>query len=196
MQVSDIISIFTLSVTVAGFYITYKLMKKEYSLAIINEKNILAANELKEALNHAYDLLISYMEYTVRKDEASLKRFHKMREKIQLLVVRHGSNNTMKIWSYFSYNLMPEDGSDFMIHENSNYYIIAVLLLLIVQLKYDIYGLKISTKYIFLTLFGNDILKGNEELFRNVMDYNNELIEKLGLDHCYIENRNRADIWC
>lgn len=48
----------TICITVIGFVLTYKALKKEYKLAIINQKNINAATALEDTLKKAYQLLL------------------------------------------------------------------------------------------------------------------------------------------
>ena len=50
-------------VTIIGFVITYRCLKKEYSLAIFKEKSLYATKEIKEALDLSYDLFWAYADY-------------------------------------------------------------------------------------------------------------------------------------
>ena len=183
-QIGDLINLFSTLITVLGFVITYKCLKKEYNLAIIKEKNLYATNEMKDALNPSYELLWTYMRafaYGIelksecnnqKKFIGEAKKFRALRDELGKMIVKFGSLKSVKLWTHFEHNIISigdENGSVITEHENSNYYIISVLILIIAQIKYDIYGLELSPKYIFLSLFSQEITEMND-FFDNIIE--------------------------
>lgn len=185
---SDFIS---LLVTVFGFIITYFSLKKEYNLAIIKEKNLHATNEMKETLDFSFSFLDSYMKSIVKAMEfqnnknsenrkefkESAKEFHDLKKKLNDMILKCGSLQSVKIWSYFEHNFSEILGE----HDNNNHYVIAILTIIIAQIKYDIYGIKVSPIYIILSLFPKD-MGDNKIFFINQQKFINEIVDNLHLD--------------
>lgn len=65
-RTGDFINIMSILITLIGFIVTYKCLKKEYNLAIIKEKNLYATNEMKETLDFSFLLLNYYMKAIVK----------------------------------------------------------------------------------------------------------------------------------
>lgn len=199
-QMNDIISLLSTLITVLGFFITYKCLKKEYSLAIKKEKTLYATNEMKEALEVSHELLWTYMRMFAYKIELEkdfsvqerllkeVKRFAELRERLGKMIINFGTMESVKLWAYFEHNFLSmtdSNGSIFSKHEYNNYYIMSVLILIVVQIKYDIYGLKLSPKYLFLSLFTQEMVETNG-FFDKVIEYNNEIVKKMNLDKSFI----------
>ena len=200
LEFDNIVSLFSVLVTIVGFFITYSLLKKEYSFAILKEKNIKAADEMKETLDTSFQLLLLYInlhKYTIKEtiDKKSFDRdkrnLSEYREKLTYSILKYGSLNSVKLWTHIEYNLISigvgENDVPFVQHENNNHYIIATLMLLISQIKYDLYGLESSPEYILLSQFGG-LTKTYGDFYKNIKNYNNELVDKLSLSDFLLIN--------
>lgn len=71
--------------------------------------------------------------------------------------------------------------SVFLNPDKNSYYILSTLLILISQIKYDLYEIKMSPQFILLSTFGY-LADTDTELFKTIIQFNNEVIKKLNLD--------------
>lgn len=140
-EVSDIISFISIIVTAIGFVFTYLGLKREYSLAIIKEKNLHATKEMKATLDFSFLFLDSYMKSIVKameyqNDKKSktekefkelAKEFRNLKDKLGNMILKFGSVQSVKIWSYFEHNFSEILGE----HDNNNHYVIAILTIII-----------------------------------------------------------------
>lgn len=111
LDIGDVvIGLLTILVTVIGYIITYKCLKKGYKLDSISKRRLNAATEMKESLEYTYKFFGSYIEdtFTLNKDPASLNEtdFNNLRKKLTSLIIKYGFLDSIKLWSYIEYNFV------------------------------------------------------------------------------------------
>lgn len=189
LQISDIISILSVFVTIIGFVITYKCIKREYNLAILKEKNLYATKEMKDALDLSYDLFWAYADYVyflesnsdkdkIEEKEKKVEKFQNIRNSLRQLIIKYGSIQSIKLWSYFEHNMKYMSTDKYYVQWGTS-----ILILIISQIKYDIYGIKMSPIYIYLSIFPKQFKNDSYDLFlQKSKEYNNNLVNILELD--------------
>lgn len=182
----DMIQIF---VTIIGLIVTYLSLKRQFELSVLKEKTLNANKEMKEALNLSDEFYELYTDFLASLNKSSdiddnkigiAKRFNETRNKLRELIMEFGSLNTVKLWAHFDHNFVSK------VEDNVNeckYWGLAVLLLIISQIKYDLYGIEMSPKYVLLMKFQKVYKDDKRDSFlQHIRDHNNVIVKELKLD--------------
>lgn len=155
METTILPTLITSVITVIGFIISYILIVKQKKLAVQQHKNEWQIEKLAEILEDILDM-ISECEILLAGSNINKKKFEERKKKIENITICYGSNNAVKIWNY--YNSLIDGGRDYEI-EVDNIQIIAPLVLLLMQIKYDITDIKTSPKAWYIHYASQELLK-------------------------------------
>ena len=162
-------------VTIIGFFVSYKLLKKEKRLDTYIYKN---KEQLKKLINLPSKILF-YIEcymLLIGKQNIDEKKFKEAKKCIFCDVLCYGSEDAVKILVYFE-KLLAEGVDD----ESpiSSVQIIAPLVLLLVQIKYDITNIKTSPKVWYVSYTSQGMLE--TEFYENSVKEINRIVDIMGL---------------
>lgn len=162
-------------VTIIGFFINYKLLTKEKNLDIYKYKN---EEQIKRLIDIPTDILFyidCYMKLLAKCD-IDRERFGEVKEHIFNHVLCYGSEDAVKILLYFKHLLI--QGIDDEVSVNTSQ-LIAPLVLLLMQIKYDITNVKTSPKVWYVDFMSQKLLETN--LYEKSVKEINEIVDLLDL---------------
>lgn len=129
-------------ITIIGFIISYMLIIKQKNLAVQQQKNEWQTEKLAGILESMLEL-IKDLEYIMAKEKINEKKYYKRKRKINNIIICYGTESSIRIWNYFKYKICTcRDDS----LEMENAQIIAPLVLLVMQIKYDTTNIRTSPK--------------------------------------------------
>lgn len=164
-------------VTIIGFWINYRLLKREKTLEAYNYKG-------EERIKIMIDIpqkILQYIEYymllTAGKN-IDRKEFEDVKQRIFNTVLCYGSEDAVKILVYFE-NLFfcgVDDGSP-----TAPIQIIAPLVLLLMQIKYDITSIKTSPKVWYVKFSSQTMMETG--FYEKSIEEINKIVDNLGLNN-------------
>lgn len=170
-------------VTIIGFWINFEMIQKEKKLDAYNYKN---EEQIKELINIPRKILLYIENYMLLIENESIdkKEFDKVKDSIFDTILCYGSDDAVKILVYYEKILYQgiDDGSVI-----SSVQIIAPLVLLLMQVKYDITNIKTSPR-VWYVKFSSQKMQEDGFYEKSVNEINN-IVEYLKLsDFLKIDN--------
>lgn len=142
-------------VTIIGFFVSCKKLKKEKMMDTYVYKN---KEQLKKLINIPEEIfsLINYCEALCGNKKIDNEEFERVKEHISKNVLCYGSADTVKIWVYFKRHILQAIDDNVPI---STVQVIAPLVLLLMQSKYDITNVKISPKVWYVSFSSDKMME-------------------------------------
>lgn len=173
---NDVLAIIIPSfVTIVGFFINYKLLTKEKNLDVYMHKN---KEQIQKLIDVPMDILFyaSCLEKKVAGGDIDEKKFEEVKISVFDRVLCYGSEDAVKILSYFKYrlNLGIDDGVNLEVSQ-----LIVPLILLLMQIKYDITNIKTSPKAWYIEYTSNKLLETN--FYEDSIKEINKIVDSLQL---------------
>lgn len=175
MESTIISTIITFLTTIIGFIISYILIVKQKDLAVQQQKNEWQIEKLAEIAADILDMIKDY-ELLIAKVDIDARMLGERKKKVNDTIICYGTENVVKIWSY--YNHLIYQGLDDKVGVGS-VQIIAPLVLLIMQIKYDATDIKTSPKVWYVGFTSQEMLK--TEFYNKSIVEINRIVDLLDL---------------
>ena len=163
-------------VTIIGFFINYRLIKKEKLMDTYVQKN---KEQLKKLIEIPKEILLYINCYMLLLEnrEIDKERFEKAKESILDSILCYGSEEAVKILVYFQKRLYQGIDDQFSVNSVQ---IIAPLVLLLMQVKYDITDVKTSPKVWYVNFTSEKMLETG--FYKKSVKEVNRIVDTIGLD--------------
>lgn len=164
-------------VTIVGFIINYRLLKKEKMMDTYVHKN---KEQLKKLIDVPEEILsyINSCMLLLANNKLDKKSFEEIKETIFNKVICYGSEDAVKILVYIERILYQGIDDEICV---SNVQIIAPLVLLMMQIKYDITGVKTSPKVWYANFTSQKMLKTG--FYEKSIEEINRIVDTMSLDN-------------
>lgn len=163
-------------VTIIGFFVSYKKLKKEKMMDTYVYKN---KEQLKKLINIPGEILslINYCESLYGNEKIDNKKFKRVKEHISNNVLCYGSEDAVKIWVYFEKHIYQGIDDNVCV---STAQVIAPLVLLLMQIKYDITNVKTSPKVWYVSFSSDKMMETG--FYEKSIEEINIIVDTLGLN--------------
>lgn len=177
MVFKDFLTIFIPSIiSILGFIITFVINQKGYEQSIQKFKTEQQISDLCGLQNDVIDYVHALCK-VIESPQNDNKRFHQLREKINLKVICFGSDDAVKLVLYIR-NLVFSGVDDGIAVSNGQ--LIAAYIILAMQIKYDTTGIKTSPKSWYIGIYTSQKMLATGFYMDSVKSINN-IVDELKL---------------
>jgi hypothetical protein len=168
-------------VTIIGFVVSIGINRKEHMQRIKEFKVEKQLSDLYGVQNDVFEF-IGMLEIELANPNYSNgdwdRRWNKLKKKIRLVVLSAGSEDAVKILCYITDKVYSgiDDGIAVTI-----YSLIAAYVLLAMQIKYDVTGVKISPNAWYIGRYTTQKVNDDTNFYNNAKEANNKIVEDLKL---------------
>lgn len=177
MEVVDFLQMFIQStVTLVGFYLVYRFNLKQTEYKNKTEYKLRQCNELLEKIISVIDAFNKKIAQA--SDEDSNFNLHETMNEVRFLVTCFGSLNALKIMKYIDQLIyMGIDDEEEIPSDRIN----AAFVVLLMQIRYDITGIKSSPALWYVGEFTSKIMMKNSNYIEDSFNYINQIVLELKL---------------
>lgn len=163
-------------VTIIGFSVNYRILKKEKMLDTYVYKN---KEQLKKLINIPEEILlyINYYMLLCGNRKIDKEEFRRTKKHISNNVLCYGSEDAVKIWVYFEKHIYQGIDDNVCV---SIAQVIAPLVLLLMQIKYDITNVKTSPKVWYVSFSSDKMMETG--FYEKSIEEINIIVDTLGLN--------------
>lgn len=146
MDATTICDIITPVITIIGFVISYRMITKQKELAVQQQKNEWQREKLASIYEDILDM-IEEIQLTVANLNIDTKKYHEREKRINNTIICYGTKNVVKIWNHYKFITYrcQDDKIELDVMQ-----VMASLVLLVMQIKYDITDIKTPAKVLYV----------------------------------------------
>lgn len=180
-----ICTIISSGISIIGFIISCRLIKKQKTIAVQQQQNEWQIKEIMKILDDVLNFINDY-ERMIGGINVNEEAFHNRMTKINNTIICYGTNDSIKIWNYFMYIVYQKIDDNI---DMSNVEFIAPLALLVMQIKYDITNIQTSPKTLYIKYSSQKMLQ--YKFYDKSIEEIKKIVSILNLQH-FLEINDRC----